>query len=79
MSDTSKTSKDGCQSEPRPVRKLPDVAHCRVKRSGIGDLAYCLVPEPCGCDYAEHHASDIFCFHPQRKEILARTEVRPQA
>jgi hypothetical protein len=56
-----------------PTRILPDLAICRAKLSGVIDLAYCLVDEPYGCKYAEPHRDKVFCFHPTREEIIART------
>jgi hypothetical protein len=76
MPDTNKSRDQGGQSAPKPSRTLPDKAICRVRRGGLADLLHCLVPEPDECEYAEPHAGDMFCFHPKRDEILARTEGR---
>jgi len=77
MSDTNKPNKDESQPAPKPAWSLPDLVHCQVRRSGMSDLLYCLVSDSSRCEYVKHHAYDIFglfCFHPERREILARTE-----
>jgi hypothetical protein len=52
----------------------PDLSTCRAQASHlIKALAYCLVNKP-GCKYAEPFNSKIFCFHPKRDEIVARTD-----
>ena len=56
----------------KPARRLPDFAICQVKRSGIGNLIYCLVPEPNSCQHAEHVNLRTFCFHPDACEFGGR-------
>ncbi len=74
MSDINTPSDDGSESAPKPTRKMPDLSRCRVRRSGIADLVCCCSEADArDCEYAEHHAGDIFCFHPQWREILARS------
>jgi len=52
----------------------PDLSACRAQVSKtISALAYCLVDKP-KCKYAEPFNSKIFCFHPKRDEIVARTD-----
>jgi hypothetical protein len=51
----------------------PDLSVCRARVSRtISVLAYCLMDKP-ACKYAEPYHSKIFCFHPKRDEIIART------
>jgi hypothetical protein len=51
-----------------------DLSACRAQVSHtISALAYCLVDKPT-CTYAEPFNSKIFCFHPKRDEIIARTD-----
>ena len=76
MSDTYKPSEEGSESAPELTRKLPDAACCKVRRSGMADLVFCLVSDSNSCEYAERHAFNTFCFHPKWQEILARTEAR---
>jgi hypothetical protein len=55
----------------------PDLSACRAKVSHtISALAYCLVNNPT-CKYAEPFNSKIFCFHPNRDEIIVRTNSNP--
>lgn len=57
-----------------PARKLPDMAVCRAEHTETSfHLAYCLVDNPAGCQYAEPFKIKNFCFHPSREEIIART------
>jgi hypothetical protein len=67
---------DKCQPGPSSGRKLPDMAVCRAMQAGVYDLAYCLVPGPHGCEHAEKYASEIYCFHPNRADIIARTAAK---
>jgi hypothetical protein len=67
--------KDEINDNNKPARVLPDVAICRARRSGVIDMAYCLVDKPHGCKYAEPFKGKIFCFHPEREEIMARTDI----
>jgi hypothetical protein len=76
MSDMNKPSDDGSESVPKPTRKLPDMAICQVRRSGMADLVICMVSDSSNCEYCERHAFDTFCFHPQWQEILDRTDAR---
>jgi hypothetical protein len=78
---TSQSMEDGLMSlkhdirpHAKPVRKLPDLAICRVRPSGIGNLVYCLVPEPESCKHAELFKSDTFCFHPESWKFGAAAE-----
>jgi hypothetical protein len=51
----------------------PDLSACRAQVSHtISALAFCLVNKP-DCRYAEPFNSKIFCFHPKRGDIIART------
>ena len=74
MRNTHKSRKDGCQTTPTLLRKIPDIARCRVKSSGLTELICCLVADPSNCEYIAHDYFDAFCFHPKRNEILARSE-----
>jgi len=74
MLDAPNPNGGGRQPDPKPARALPDFAVCRASRSGVGDLIYCLVPSCQGCQYVERHAFNNFCFHPDWKKIINRTE-----
>jgi hypothetical protein len=63
---------DNTDGSPKPSGVEPDFSNCRAKFSGISDLAYCLVNSPVICKYAEPFHGQIFCFHPNRLEIIAR-------
>lgn len=56
--------RDNTPLETKPVQWLPNSAVCRAKRSGIGDVVYCLVPAPYSCAYAERCGLLTFCLHP---------------
>lgn len=56
------------------VIALPNSALCRGKRSGIANMVYCLAPDPGKCEYAENFAFNVYCYHPNRAQIAARTE-----
>jgi hypothetical protein len=73
MPDTNLPN-DGTGSEPEPTRRLPSISNCRARRSGIGDFVDCLVNRPYDCEHALSFANGFFCLHPQRAEIVARTE-----
>jgi hypothetical protein len=76
MSDAHTLNQDESRSEPKPERKLPDVAICRARHSGFGDYADCLVDNPRSCPYALSFGKGHFCRNPQREEIVARTEAK---
>ena len=62
------------RTRPMPVRKLPDVAICRAKRSGFGGYVDCLVDRPHECLFSLPFRSGRLCIHPTREDILARTK-----
>ena len=72
MSDAPARKEEG--SEPKPQRKLPDVAICRAQPAGFGDYVKCLVHFPVECEYALSFGYEYFCLHPQRADIIARTK-----
>ncbi len=74
MPNSNKSNADGGNPAPKPKVTLPDTAHCRVKYSHLVGFFNCLVSNPEGCKHAEPYKDSIFCFHPDRKEILARTK-----
>ena len=74
MPNAPEPSKGKLRPVPNAVRVLPDFAVCRARRSGVGDLVYCLVPNCQSCRYAERHAFNDFCFHPDWEKIVSRTE-----
>ena len=57
------------QRDPKSVEGS-NVANCRVKRSGIGNLVYCLVPNSYGCKHAERCGLLTFCFHPDSRKFV---------
>jgi hypothetical protein len=57
-----------------PFDGLPDISKCRAQPSGIADLAYCLMTSHPQCGYAEPLHDKVFCFHPRRQEIIAKTD-----
>ncbi|MBI5685804.1 MAG: hypothetical protein HZC54_12080 [Verrucomicrobia bacterium] len=52
---------------------MPDPDVCRA-RQVQADLYECLVKNPHRCRYAQAYGYGFFCRHPERKEIVARTE-----
>jgi hypothetical protein len=67
------------QSEGKPARLLPEATVCRASHSGIGDLIYCLAPNPEFCPNILNFGNAWFCCHPQRQDLAARTQARPRA
>ncbi|MBI5687455.1 MAG: hypothetical protein HZC54_20475 [Verrucomicrobia bacterium] len=55
--------------------QLPDPAVCRAQRI-LPDLVECLVlrPKPNECPHATFFGDGIFCAHPERDNLAARTE-----
>jgi hypothetical protein len=66
----------GGPSEAKPAPAAPFSSNCRARRSGLGNLVYCLASNPDDCPFAERHAYDNFCFHPNYEEIIARMDPR---
>jgi hypothetical protein len=58
------------QPDPKSIERLSNVSTCRVKRSGIGNLIYCLVPNSYGCKHAERCGLLTFCFHPDAGKFV---------
>jgi hypothetical protein len=56
---------------------LPDIKRCQARPAPIGDLAYCLVPLPHDCPWVEMHREKAYCFHPERKKIITKTQFGP--
>lgn len=56
-------------------RALPDPAICRGRHIK-SDLVECLVELPSGCRYALPFGCGFFCLHPERIEIVQRTETK---
>lgn len=52
----------------------PDHSKCQARRSGSPQYDYCLEANPIGCKRALSFGSSYLCLHPQRHEIVARTE-----
>jgi len=76
LPDGQKPTDDGNRSVPKPPRILPDVEICRAKDIGIEEFGLCLVLIPVECKYARCTTELSFCNHPQRQEIVARTEAK---
>jgi hypothetical protein len=76
LPDGQKPTDDGNRSVPKPPRILPDVEICRAKYIGIEEFVLCLVLIPVECKYARCSTKCNFCRHPQRQEIVARTEAK---
>ena len=76
-----KTQTDEREQSPPPPhdnhrhfdRTLPDPAICRAIQIGA-DLVDCLVENPSQCRYALRFGHGHFCRHPERMEIVKRTE-----
>jgi len=66
--------KNGSWYLPKPAGNLPDFAVCRARRKKKGGFAYCLVSNACACRHATRVDYDLICCHPQRDEIVTRTE-----
>lgn len=73
MSDSS-DQKKGAE------RLLPDPVICRAQRV-LPTLVECLVirPKPHNCPHATFFGSGIFCEHPNREGIIARTNAEKKS
>lgn len=65
---------NGGHSQPESVQKLPDPGICRAERYYTTGLILCLVFKPQFCKHALDFGNAIFCCHPERREIIARTQ-----
>ena len=75
MSESNTLPEDGGNLDHKMPGALPDTAICRAKRVGSTvELADCLVENPYRCPYALGFAYGHLCRHPEREEIIARTE-----
>ncbi|HKI69746.1 MAG TPA: hypothetical protein VKA67_09165 [Verrucomicrobiae bacterium] len=77
MSDTNKIDKEPREPPTEPPAVFPDLASCRVKRSGFGNYLDCMNPWGWRCPYALGIGKDHLCRHWTGFEILARTEGQP--
>jgi hypothetical protein len=77
MLNSSLEAKGTGQRLPDSKRALPDPEICRAKHAGFGDYVDCQVPNPDRCIYALSFGGSYFCLHPERFEIVARTESDP--
>jgi hypothetical protein len=72
MPDTDIIKRNGVSK--LPDRQLPDPAICRAKYNGLDFYPDCLVEGPFYCKHALSFGFGHYCTHPDRKEIIARTE-----
>lgn len=54
-------------------KQLPDLAACRALRV-LPTLVECLVVKGHLCPYATPFGNGLFCEHPERDQIVARTK-----
>ena len=66
----------GSPAATMPVWALPDFAICRARRKVKGGLAYCRMTNAYTCKFVTRVDYDLICCHPQRNEIVARTEAK---
>lgn len=57
----------------KDYRPLPDLAACRALRV-LPTLVECLVMKGHLCPYSTPFGSGLFCEHPERDQIVARTK-----
>ena len=55
---------------------LTDAKTCRAQSSGFADYADCLVKDPTRCAHAFRFGYSYFCQHPERLEIVKRTQIQ---
>ena len=65
------TRPEGAKEKNR--QPLPDPEICRARHVARGE-AECLVENPIRCPHKLHFGNGYFCMHPERKQIVARTE-----
>jgi len=61
------------------VKTMPDPAICRVRESGFGGYADCLVKQPILCPHALSFGYGNLCRNPQRDAFALRTTAQYQA
>jgi hypothetical protein len=61
---------------PKPAVALANSALCRAKRKKAGGFVYCLVPNAYACPFGERLDYDLLCCHPERENIIIRTEAK---
>jgi len=76
MSDIRLPNDDDTRSGSESDQRLPDMAICRAKPAGFGDYADCLMDPAVPCQHALPFGSGRLCRHPQRLEIVARTQAQ---
>ena len=61
-----------------PGASPPFRPECRARRlSGIDGFAECLTPSSDPCQFLFRYGHGLFCTHPQREQIIARTWGEP--
>ena len=69
------------QDKPAKSKKTwlsPDVAFCRARRFGLSDVVFCLMDDAEFCAFAITSGQGVFCRHPERDKIIARTKAALQ-
>jgi hypothetical protein len=62
--------------KPEPGRQTwssPNVGFCRARRFGVSDVVFCLMDDGHNCGFAIRFGQGVFCRHPDREKIIART------
>ena len=72
--DLTEESKPGAWYLPKLAVALANSAVCRARRKKPGGLVYCLVSNAYACPFGERVDYDLFCCHPDRENIILRTE-----
>ena len=59
--------------------KLPDETKCTGKQIARSDMVVCTAVISHQCEFSVKLGQGVFCYHPRRLEIAARTVSRPRA
>ena len=61
---------------PKLAVALANNAVCRARRKKAGGFVYCLVSNAYACPFAERVDYNLLCCHPEKENIILRTEAK---
>jgi len=59
--------------------RLPDEGKCAGRQIARSDMVVCMAGADYQCEFSVDLHCGLFCFHPRRLEIAARTSAQPRA
>lgn len=66
----------GTWLQAKPMVALANLAVCRARRKNAGGFVYCLVSNAYACPFAERVDYNLLCCHPEKENIILRTEAK---